>query len=251
MILVFSGGIGFSVLAQLREKVLNQSRSIYKLNVSTRLALYTSFLLLVLGSVMYFLLEQKNSLNGLPLSQKIFQSVFFSVTTRTAGFNTLDMGTLGVPVVFFSLFLMWVGASPNSTGGGIKTTTFAVAILQIIDFTRGKDRLEVFKREISQVSVYRASTTIVLSLFVIFFAIFIMISVEPFSFLDVCFEVVSAYGTVGLSRGITAQMGSISKITICFVMFMGRVGVLTILIALIPKKDKLKYSYPTEYVVVG
>jgi Trk-type K+ transport system membrane component len=146
---------------------------------------------------------------------------------------------------------MWVGASPNSTGGGIKTTTFAVAFLQIIDFVRGKQKLEVFHRTIAEVSIFRASSTIVLSLFVIFAAIFSLLMVEKFSFLDICYEVVSAYGTVGLSRGITGMLTDSSKLTICVVMFMGRVGVLTTLIALLPKKELSGISYPREYVIVG
>ena len=154
-------------------------------------------------------------------------------------------------MVFFSFLLMWVGASPNSTGGGIKTTTFAVSLLHIVDLVRGRNRLDIFKRTISPASISRASATIVLSLFVIFIAIFSMILVEPFAFLDICFEVVSAFGTVGLTRGITPNLSFTSKIVISLVMFMGRVGVLTILIAFAPKSKVYNYRYPVEYVVVG
>jgi Trk-type K+ transport system membrane component len=146
---------------------------------------------------------------------------------------------------------MWIGASPNSTGGGIKTTTFAVSILQIFDFVRGKQKLEIFKREVAPSTLFRAAATIVLSLFVIFSAIFSLIIIEKFPFIDVCYEVVSAFGTVGLSRGITSSLHTYSKLIICVVMFAGRVGILTILIAITPKKESLNYAYPTEYVIVG
>ena len=251
MILILLGGIGFNVLSQLQGRFLSKSQTKIKLSVSTKLSVLTSFGLLVLGMLSYFILEQEYTLSSMRITDELFHSLFYSVTSRTAGFNTLDIGSMGNPMVFFSLLLMWVGASPNSTGGGIKTTTFAVAFLQIIDFVRGKPKLEVFHRTIAEVSIFRASSTIVLSLFVIFAAIFSLLMVEKFSFLDICYEVVSAYGTVGLSRGITGMLTDSSKLTICVVMFMGRVGVLTTLIALLPKKELSGISYPKEYVIVG
>lgn len=251
MFLVLSGGIGFNVISQIQSKLLSWGDTSIKLTVSTRLSLITSASLLIFGTIGYFLLEQKFTLSDFGLLDQLFHSLFYSVTTRTAGFNILDLGKMGSPVVFFSLLLMWVGASPNSTGGGIKTTTFALAFLQIINFVRGKSKLEVYHRTIAEVSVYRASATIVLSLFVIFGAIFSLLLVETLPFLDLCFEVVSAYGTVGLSRGITGSLSTSSKITICITMFMGRVGVLTTLIALIPKKSSIGIRYPNEYVIVG
>ncbi len=251
MILIVLGGIGFNVLSQLQSRFLSKDQTKIKLSVSTKLSVITSLGLLILGTIAYFLLEQDYTLSSMRITDELFHSLFYSVTSRTAGFNTLDIGSMGSPMVFFSLLLMWVGASPNSTGGGIKTTTFAVAFLQIIDFVRGKAKLEVFHRTIAEVSIFRASSTIVLSLFVIFGAIFSLLMVEKFSFLDICYEVVSAYGTVGLSRGITGMLTDSSKLTICVVMFMGRVGVLTTLIALLPKKELSGISYPREYVIVG
>jgi trk system potassium uptake protein len=251
MILILLGGIGFNVLSQFQSRFFTKSQTKIKLSVSTKLSVLTSLGLLVLGTISYFILEQEYTLSSMGITDELFHSLFYSVTSRTAGFNTLDIGSMGNPMVFFSLLLMWVGTSPNSTGGGIKTTTFAVAFLQIIDFVRGKQKLEVFHRTIAEVSIFRASSTIVLSLFVIFAAIFSLLMVEKFSFLDICYEVVSAYGTVGLSRGITGMLTDSSKLTICVVMFMGRVGVLTTLIALLPKKELSGISYPREYVIVG
>jgi potassium uptake TrkH family protein len=251
MILIIFGGLGFPVVSEVSKKIFTPDSSHIRLSVSTKLVVIVSLIFFILGATAYFLLEDKYTLKNLSISERIFHSIFYSVTSRTAGFNTLDITSMGAPMVFFSFLLMWVGASPNSTGGGIKTSTFAVSALHIVDLVRGRNRLDIFNRTISPASISRASATIVLSLFVIFIAIFSMILVEPFSFLDICYEVVSAFGTVGLTRGITPKLTDASKLVISIVMFMGRVGIFTILVAFAPKSKAYNYSYPMEYVVVG
>ncbi len=251
MFLIIFGGLGFSTSQDLYRKIFIYRKQHYRLSVSTKLGLIIYILLFFLGIVAYFNLEQNYTLKNLSFFDQLFHSLFYSVTTRTAGFNTLDLNKMSEVTVFFSLLLMWVGASPNSTGGGIKTTTLAVSFLQIYGYIRGTEKLEVFNRNIPRGSIRRASTTIVLSLFIIFLAIFGIMLKENFAFIDICFEVVSAYGTVGLSRGLTPELSSISKVYLCFVMFAGRVGILTILIAMIPKQTPYRYDLPTEYVLVG
>ncbi len=251
MILITFGGLGFPVVSEISKKIFTADASHIRLSVSSKLVIIVSTGFFFLGAIAYYTLEKNYTLKNLSEFEKIFHSIFYSVTARTAGFNTLDIAKMGVPMVFFSFFLMWVGASPNSTGGGIKTSTFAVSLLHIVDLVRGRNRLDIFKRTISPASISRASATIVLSLFIIFMAIFSMILVEPFPFLDICYEVVSAFGTVGLTRGITMNLSDMSKIVISIVMFMGRVGILTILVAFAPKSKAYNYSYPVEYVVVG
>lgn len=251
MFLILLGGLGFGTIRDIYKKIINYGIGNYRISVSTKLVLIVTIFLLFFGFLAYYSLEQDFSMKNLSLEDQLFHSLFYSVTTRTAGFNTLDISKMGIPIVFFSLLLMWIGASPNSTGGGIKTTTVAVSILQIFAFIRGKDKLEVFNRSIAQGSIRRAAITIVLSLFVIFAAIFALVIVEPFSFIDICFEVVSAYGTVGLTRGITSELSVSSKLFICAVMFSGRVGILTILIAMVPKQTSYRYDLPSEYVLVG
>lgn len=251
MFLITFGGLGFPVVSEIVNNLFTPDNINVRLSVFSKLVLIISFSLFILGATSYYFLEANYTLKGLSFSDKIFHSIFYSVTTRTAGFNTLDIAKMGTPMVFFSFLLMWVGASPNSTGGGIKTSTFAVSFLHIIDLVKGRNRTDIFNRTISPASISRASATIVLSLFVIFIAIFSMIIVEPFPFLDICYEVVSAFGTVGLTRGITPHLSDSSKIVISIVMFMGRVGVLTILIAFAPKSKAYNYRYPVEYVVVG
>ncbi len=251
MLLITFGGLGFPVVGEIAKNLFTPENVNVRLSVFSKLVIIISFSFFIIGATSYYFLEENYTLKGLPLSEKIFHSIFYSITTRTAGFNTLAISDMGTPMVFFSFLLMWVGASPNSTGGGIKTSTFAVSFLHIFDLVKGRNRLDIFNRTISPASISRASATIVLSLFVIFIAIFSMVVVESFPFLDICFEVVSAFGTVGLTRGITPNLSDSSKIVISIVMFMGRVGVLTILIAFSPKSKVVNYRYPVEYVVVG
>ncbi len=251
MILIMLGGIGFPVIAQLRRWMFHGNDPTFRFSIASRLVIGTSLLLWIFGGLSYFILEQSYTLKGLSLPDQIFHSMFYSVTTRTAGFNTLDLTRMGIPITFISFFLMWVGASPISTGGGIKTTTLAISFFNIINQIRGKQNLEIHFRSIAPSTIARASASIVLSLFVIFTAIFGLVMLESAPFLDLCFEVVSAFGTVGLTRGITPNLTYASKIIICMVMFVGRVGILTLLIAFSKKAESYSYKYPTEYVVVG
>lgn len=251
MFLIVMGGLGFPVLFQMRSRLSNPLDYKFRWSVTSKLVFWTTGCLLLFGWISYYYLEQDNSLKGLTTSEQIFHSLFYSVTTRTAGFNTLELGQMGLPITFISFFLMWVGASPVSTGGGIKTTTFAISLLNITNEIRGKDRMEIDHRTIANSSIARASATIVLSLFVIFTAIFCLLLTENANFIDLCFEVVSAFGTVGLTRGLTPHLSDYGKIIICTVMFVGRVGILTLLVALSKKVDRISYEYPKEYVVVG
>jgi trk system potassium uptake protein TrkH len=251
MILIMLGGIGFPVIGQLRRWIFHRQDPTFRFSIATRLVLYTSFFLWFFGALSYFFFEQEYTLKNLSLSEQLFHSMFYSVTTRTAGFNTLDLTKMGIPVTFISFFLMWVGASPISTGGGIKTTTFAISFFNIINQIRGKNNLEIHYRSIAPSTIARASATIVLSLFVIFSAILGLVIFEKAPFLDLCYEVVSAFGTVGLSRGLTPSLSFSSKVILCMVMFVGRVGILTLLIAISKKAESYSYKYPLEYVVVG
>lgn len=251
MFLIILGGLGFPVLFQIRTRLSNPFDYKFRWSVTSKLVFWTTGSLLLFGWVSYYLLEGNFSLKGLTKSEQIFHSLFYSVTTRTAGFNTLELNQMGFPITFISFFLMWVGASPVSTGGGIKTTTFAISLLNITNQIRGKERMEIDHRTIANSSIARASATIVLSLFVIFTAIFCLLLTENANFIDLCFEVVSAFGTVGLTRSLTPHLSDYGKIIICIVMFVGRVGILTLLVALSKKVTHVSYEYPKEYVVVG
>ncbi|MGV4462110.1 TrkH family potassium uptake protein [Ornithobacterium rhinotracheale] len=265
-LLITFGGLGFPIvynvykyfvykISNLYRKILRRDRIQYKpwlISINARITLTTTFALFFLGFISFFIFEYDYTLSNYDLKGKIVESIFISVTPRTAGFNTVDMANLSFPTLMVYFLLMWVGASPGSTGGGIKTSTFAVSILNFMSLAKGKDRVEAFRREISQTSIKRAFATIVLSLFVIGVAIAIIESVEhDKGLLSIAFECFSAYSTVGLSLGITDSLSSVSKVVIICVMFIGRVSMLSILIALLKKEKYKGYKYPTEDILIN
>ena len=264
---IIVGGIGFPVIVsyyQVGKRIcINYYNSFTKkdsfyhhtprtFNINTRLTTVTTFILLVVGFVTYWIFEEKNTLAGLEGYGKIVTAFFGSVTPRTAGFNTVDMTQLALPTVLIYLILMWIGASPGSTGGGLKTTTFAVAVLNAISIAKGKDRVEVFNRQIDPETVRKAFAVILLSFLVIGMGVFMVLFFNPeLDILDVAFEVFSAFATVGLSLGITAKLTTGSKLVISLIMFLGRVGTLTVLVAFIRKTRSLRYKYPQETVFIS
>ncbi|WP_372950672.1 TrkH family potassium uptake protein [Mariniphaga sp.] len=258
------GGLGFPIVFNLlkyfKNKLINgvlqlfgkkHSHLPWIININTRIVLMTTLILISVGTIHFFIFEYNNTLAEHNLWGKIVGAFFGSVTPRTAGFNTTDTASLSIPVVLMLFFLMWVGASPASTGGGIKTSTLALAVLNFLSVARGKKRLEVFGREISQTSVNRAFSVVFLSVIAISLSVFgVLWFDKEKDVLDVAFECVSAFSTVGLSRGITADLSSYSKFILILTMFVGRVGMLTVLIALFKKVTRYKYRYPAEDVLI-
>ena len=264
--LIILGGLGFPIVLNLlrfiKAKIVffvlgfyNKKRQQYiprLINLNTRIVLITTLVLIVGGTLLFYLFEYNNTLSGHSFGGKVATAFFGAVTTRTAGFNTVDTGLLSIPTILIFIFLMWVGASPSSTGGGIKTSSLAIAVLNISNVVRGKSRLEVYNREISSTTVNKAFALIVLSIFVISIAIFSISFFDPDnSLLDISFECVSAYSTVGLSRGITAGLSLASKLVLIFTMFLGRVGTLTLLIAVIKRGRSETYRYPSENILIN
>lgn len=264
--LIILGGLGFPIVFNLlkfiKAKIVyfllgfyNKKRQQYipgLININTRIVLITTLVLIVGGTLLFFLFEYNKTLSEHGFAGKIATAFFGAVTTRTAGFNTVDTAALSIPTLLIVIFLMWVGASPNSTGGGIKTSSFAIALLNILSIARGKSRLEVYNREISSTTVKKAFAIIVLSVFVISIAILSISLFEPDkNLLNISFECVSAYSTVGLSRGITADLSFASKLILIFTMFIGRVSTLTLLIAIIKKARPEIYRYPSESILIN
>lgn len=264
--LIIIGGIGFpivfNVLSSLKNYVKNLFYGVFGrqekirirriVNVNTQIVLITTFSLIVFGTVFFYIFEYNNTLAEHGFFGKIVTAFFASVTSRTAGFNTVDSSMMTIPSVLILLFLMWVGASPGSTGGGVKTSTLAIAILNFRSLAQGSQRIDVFKSEISQKSVNRAFAIIILSFIVIFVAFFsISMWDGDKGLLNILFEVVSAFSTVGLSRGITASLSEWSKFVLVITMFIGRVSMLTILIAVSKKIASQQYRYPTEEVLIN
>ncbi|OGC11661.1 hypothetical protein A3K48_04095 [candidate division WOR-1 bacterium RIFOXYA12_FULL_52_29] len=243
--LIVIGGIGFIVIADIIER--------RRLALHSKVVLLVTFLLISLGTILIFTLEYNNpsTLGPLTLPHKMLASYFQSVTARTAGFNTLNIGQLTQPTLLFFLFLMFIGASPGGTGGGIKTTTFAVIIGTIIATLRGFRNTIMFNRRIPVETVRRAITITFLALTVIALAIFALDNLESFGLMPVAFEIFSAFGTVGLSMGITPSLSPLGKIIIMLVMFIGRVGPLTMLIGLTMSQRDNKVEPPKEGLSIG
>lgn len=259
------GGIGFPILLNLYKYFKFKIESLISLirtgrrkaripmiiNINSLLVIYTTLFLIVVGTVFFFVFEHDNTLKDYTLAGKIAHSFFSGVTPRTAGFNSVNLGNLSVAASVLTIFLMWVGASPVSTGGGIKTSTFAIALLNALRIARLRPHIEFYGREIHERSVDRAFAIIILSIVILGISSLVMYLIEPgTSALKILFECVSAFGTVGLSLGITPMLSNASKILLILLMFMGRMGVLTLLFAFFKKNPTMVYRYPKENIVI-
>lgn len=263
--LVVLGGMGFPIVFNLfsliRIRATNVVRKLLKIparesytriiHVSSKLAIATSAILLVSGFVAYLLFEQNATLAQHPsVWGKFVTAIFGSVTPRTAGFNTVDFTVITLPTVMVYLLLMWIGASPGSTGGGIKTTTAAVAVLNVVSVVRRKNRTEVFRTQISESSINRAFAIIVVSLLVMGVGVLLIgLNDADKGMLRIAFEVFAAFSTAGITLGITQDLSTFSKFVLIVVMFVGRVGVLTVLMALVHQVKTLHYRYPSEEIM--
>ncbi len=261
-VLIILGGMGFPIVFNLyrfiKMKVFNlvqyargSAKRAYMPNVimlNSRLALVVSAILLAVGFLSYLVFEQSATLAQHPtIAGKLVTAFFGSVTPRTAGFNTVDLPAMTLPMVMVYLLLMWIGASPASTGGGIKTTTAGVAFLNMIAILRGKDRTEFFRSEISFQSTRRAFAIIMLSLLFIGLIVFgISINDSDKGLINIAFEAFSAFSTVGLTLGITPYLSVSSKTVLIFAMFIGRVGAISLLVLFINQSKQLYYRYPRE-----
>jgi len=254
-VLIFLGGIGFIVLEDVFGiRNIRERRKIKwkRLQTHSRIALYTSLILVVAGAVVFYLVEYKNTISGYGWYGSIVSSVFQSVTCRTAGFNTVDFTKLGQPILIFMMFLMFIGASPGSTGGGIKTTTFSVILRSAISTIKGRKNVEIVKHTISADTIGKAYSIALFSISLIFISTFILSITEPDkNFMSLLFEEISAFGTVGLSTGITSSLSVAGKTIIILTMYIGRIGTLTLALALTKRIVYTKYRYSEINVLVG
>lgn len=250
--LIILGGLGFAAILDVYNVIKKTRR---KLSTSTHLAIAMTIFLICFGAIMTFILEYSNkgTIGNLSLHDKLLSSYFQSVTLRTAGFQTVDLATLTTPTIIIYLFLMFIGASPGSTGGGLKTTTLGILLLGVMNAITGREDIEYRRRRLSWQTFNKACAILMLSLFYLFVMIIIMsIFDSSKGFLPLLFELISAFGTVGLSMGVTAKLSIISKLIIILTMYIGRVGPLTIMYALSKKKCREgKYKYPEETILIG
>lgn len=251
-LLIVLGGLGFHTLSNIGEFLAlpfkKNKRKIRYLSSQTKIVLIATITLIFVGSILTFVLERNNTLKHLTFDQQILASIFQSITTRTAGFNTISINELLIPTSMIYIMLMFIGASPGGTGGGIKTTTAFISLLAVYDFLRGKKKIEIFKRQIPDDIIHRAFIKIAFSLLFLFSTTVVLTLTEPFNLIDIIFEQFSAFGTVGLSRGITPYLSDIGKLIIVVLMYIGRVGPITFLISFSKETTPPKYDYPSEYI---
>jgi len=260
-ILVFIGALGMVALFDLFDplQLRTRLRSPWKtIGFATKIALYFSLILVAIGSVSFAILEWNGVLSGMSGFGKLTTSVLQSVTTRTAGFNSVDIGSVGLPMTFLLIVLMFIGASSSSTGGGIKTSTFAVIVSDVWRTVRGLDHVQLFKRTINSTLRSRAYSVLMFFILGNMMFLFILTITEAnllasgkFSFIDLAFEQVSAMGTVGLSKGLTSLLSPAGKIIISISMFIGRVGTLTIAFALGGSALETHFKYPEGHTMIG
>lgn len=265
-VLIICGGLGFNVLfnfytwiknwikvriayIKTREEIRHQT---WQININTRMILFTTTLLLGFGTVSFFIIEYNNAFEGKPLIGKIISAFFAAVTPRSGGLNTVDLESLALPSIMLTMLFMWIGGSPGSMAGGIKTTTFMVASLNMISLSKGKDRLEFMKRRISEDSVRRAFSVISLSLIFIGLSIFGLCITDPDKgLLKIAFECFSAYSIVGLSLGATTDLSDMGKVILVSTMFIGRIGALTFMVAVFRRVTTTHYRYPSEDILIN
>ncbi|MEA4849062.1 MAG: TrkH family potassium uptake protein [Clostridiaceae bacterium] len=253
MFLIIIGGLGFSVWMDIYGAI--KERSLRNVTLHGKVVISTTIILILTGAVFIFIMEFNNTetIKGLSVSGKVMASLFQSVSPRTAGYNTLDMPALTVPTKFITIILMFIGCSPGSTAGGIKTATAAIIFLTVISVIKGKEDPEVFGRHLPKYLVYRAMSVTFISLILVIFVTILLSITEEADFMTLLFETTSAFGTVGLTLGYSPSLSPFGKIIISMTMFAGRVGPLTLVLALARKaiSGKGNVKYPEDRIIVG
>lgn len=258
MLLIIVGGIGFIVwidVYNVLKKIKNYKFKWYKyLSLQSKIVIITTFILILIGAIFFFLFEYDNflTLGNLSLSDKIMASLFQSVTTRTAGFATLPQENFRNSSCLVSFVLMFIGGSPIGTAGGIKTVTFFILIVSAYSVLRGKEEISVFNRHINKVYLLKAITIFFASGITLFvFTILLSLSVDT-DFINILYETVSATGTVGLSRNLTGSLNELGKIIIICNMFFGRIGPISLMTSfLVKRKSEKNIRNPKESIIVG
>ena len=265
--LIILGGIGFPILVNFKDIVLYHLRHFWRFirtrklerhkvhhlyNLNTKIVLIMTFLLLVIGTLAIAAFEWNASFAGMPVADKWTQAFFNATCPRTAGFSSVDLASLSVQTLLVYLVLMWIGGGAQSTAGGVKVNAFAVVVLNLVAVLRGTERVEVFGRELSHDSIRRSNATVVMSLSVLFLFIFILSMLEPqASLMALTFECVSALSTVGSSLNLTPSLCDASKLLVALLMFIGRVGLITLMLGIVKQKKNTKYRYPSDNIIIN
>lgn len=247
--LIAIGGLGFSVWLE-----IYNYRGLKKLSLHARVAIIMTISLIVGGAILMFLFEFNNpgTMKNMSFKGKILSSIFASVTPRTAGFNSISTADMSMAGRFLTIILMFIGGSPGSTAGGIKTTTAAILLMTIVSIIKGREDTEISKKKIPKDLVYKAFALSTLALtLVIGVTMILSITEVGASFEYILYEVTSAFGTVGITLGLTTKLSFIGKILIILTMYCGRVGPMTVILALANKKSSSSIKYPEDKILVG
>lgn len=247
MLLIIIGGIGFSVWSDVYKNKLH----VKKYMLHTKIVLITTLVLLVGGTVFFWISESRGIFADMGFKDKLLASAFSSVTPRTAGFNTVDTAALSDAGKAVTMLLMFIGGSPGSTAGGIKTTTVAAIVFFIMAYIKKEKGCNVFRRRIDDDLIKKASTVFFVNASLAIAAILVITLNQNISLVDASFEVFSALGTVGMTTGITRDLTVLSKLVIVFLMFCGRVGSLSFAVSFLDRKRVPDMRYPTEDVIIG
>ena len=251
MVLIMLGAIGFPVLIEVKTFLFNRN-AIFRFSLFTKITTATYGIIFGVGAFGIYIIELFSSFKNMPWHEAVFSALYHSASTRSAGLTTYDVQTFSEATDVFMSFLMFIGASPSSVGGGIRTTTFAIAILFLISYANGHTEIQVFNRRIQEMDVYRSFVVIILAIFMVFLATIILLITEKHATAtQILFEITSAFGTCGMSLGITMNLTFTGKIIIMGLMFVGRVGLISFLYSLGGKQKKMPYQYPTERVIIG
>ena len=247
--LIIIGGLGFTVLLELYD-----FKGIKKLSLHAKIVIITTLILIFGGTLLMLLFEHKNpqTIADMNIKDKLLNSFFASVTPRTAGFNSISTSGMTLASKILTVFLMLIGGSPGSTAGGLKTVTCAILVLTVISVIRGREDTEVFGRRLTKEIVYKSFIIVFIGLSLVIGVTMILSYTEVgASFIDLLYETSSALGTVGLTLGLTPKLSSLGKIFIMIMMYLGRVGPLTVMLALTRKRKKSGYKYPEGKILIG
>lgn len=253
--LIAVGGIGFPVIMEFKEWLLFRQKKHefpFRFSLFSKLALLMFFILFTVGTLSIYLLERNHLFANMTESNRWVNAMFYSMTTRNAGLQIHDLANFQTPTLLLFSSFMFIGCSPSSVGGGVRTTTVAILGLYMTSFIKSEENISIFGRRISNDDIKKAVIVFNLSLLMCFISVIILSITENHTLIALIVEVASAFGTTGLSLGITSDLSTIGKIIIASLMFIGRVGMLYTLLLFIPKEKKDKgYTYPTEQIIIG
>ncbi len=252
MLLIIFGAIGFPVIVEVYEFLTTyKSKKKFRFTLFTKLTTLTFIIITLLGAVFIYLLDSRHFFIDKDWFDSVFYSLFHSVTSKSAGLATTDINEFTPSNQLFMSILMFIGGSPSSASGGIRTTTFAIVILAIVFYAQGKGAIKIFKRELKSDDVLKSFIVLTTGAFLCLISILILSITENGTMIEVIFEVTSAFGTNGLSLGLTPNLSTFGKVLIIILMFIGRVGIVTCLLMLRGKGSSEKIHYPKEKVIIG